>query len=346
MAYHTFQTLIVPALVTFVITLISTRFVVGYLTSSGITIDDKNKEKRVTLPTSGGIAVAFGIIVGILAYTFGGTFVFSPVVQISALFAVALSILLIALVGFLDDINIKAKKVMTTDLMDRKKGLEQWQKPLLTVVGALPLMAINAGVSVVAIPFLGSVDLGILYPLVVLPIAVVFVSNAFNLLGGYDGLQPGTALVASIGFLVYSVAFGNYIGALLSAVLFAALLAFLPFNAYRAKIIPGDSFTYAIGAIFVAIMAMGNAEAFGVIIFMPWIVEFFLHLRRRFNVTDVGIRQRDGTFRAPYGKKIYSLTHIVMNAKRATEQEIALYLSLVEAAFVLLGFALKLAGIL
>jgi UDP-N-acetylglucosamine--dolichyl-phosphate N-acetylglucosaminephosphotransferase len=346
MAYHTFQTLIVPAIVTFVITLISTRFVVGYLTSSGITIDDKNKEKRVTLPTSGGIAVAFGIIVGILAYTFGGTFVFSPVVQISALFAVALSILLIALVGFLDDINIKAKKVMTTDLMDRKKGLEQWQKPLLTVVGALPLMAINAGVSVVAIPFLGSVDLGILYPLVVLPIAVVFVSNAFNLLGGYDGLQPGTALVASIGFLVYSVAFGNYIGALLSAVLFAALLAFLPFNAYRAKIIPGDSFTYAIGAIFVAIMAMGNAEAFGVIIFMPWIVEFFLHLRRRFNVTDVGIRQRDGTFRAPYGKKIYSLTHIVMNAKRATEQEIALYLSLVEAAFVLLGFALKLAGIL
>jgi UDP-N-acetylglucosamine--dolichyl-phosphate N-acetylglucosaminephosphotransferase len=346
MAYHTFQTLIVPALVTFVITLISTRFVVGYLTSSGITIDDKNKEKRVTLPTSGGIAVAFGIIVGILVYTFGGTFVFSPVVQISALFAVALSILLIALVGFLDDINIKAKKVMTTDLMDRKKGLEQWQKPLLTVVGALPLMAINAGVSVVAIPFLGSVDLGILYPLVVLPIAVVFVSNAFNLLGGYDGLQPGTALVASIGFLVYSVAFGNYIGALLSAVLFAALLAFLPFNAYRAKIIPGDSFTYAIGAIFVAIMAMGNAEAFGVIIFMPWIVEFFLHLRRRFNVTDVGIRQRDGTFRAPYGKKIYSLTHIVMNAKRATEQEIALYLSLVEAAFVLLGFALKLAGIL
>jgi len=346
MAYHTFQTLIVPAIVTFVITLISTRFIIGYLTSSGITIDDKNKEKRVTLPTSGGIAVAFGIIVGILAYTFGGTFVFSPVVQISSLFAVALSILLIALVGFLDDINIKAKEVMTTDLMDRKKGLEQWQKPLLTVVGALPLMAINAGVSIVAIPFLGSVDLGILYPLVVLPIAVVFVSNAFNLLGGYDGLQPGTALVASIGFLVYSVAFGNYIGALLSAVLFAALLAFLPFNAYRAKIIPGDSFTYAIGAIFVAIMAMGNAEAFGVIIFMPWIVEFFLHLRRGFNVTDVGIRQRDGTFRAPYGKKIYSLTHMVMNAKRATEQEIALYLSLLEAAFVLLGFALKLAGIL
>ncbi|MDE1855566.1 MAG: hypothetical protein KGH57_04615 [Candidatus Micrarchaeota archaeon] len=346
MVYHTFQTLLVPALVSFIITLISTRFVIGYLASSGIEIDDKNKEKPVPLPTSGGIAVVFGIIVGALVYAFGGTFVFTPVVSISALFAVALSILLIALVGFLDDIHIKGRKVMTTDLMDKKLGLKQWQKPLLTVIGALPLMAINAGVSVVTVPFIGQVDLGILYPLVVLPLAVIFVSNAFNLLGGYDGLQPGTAIVASLGFLVYSVLFGTYTGALLSAILFASLLAFMPFNMYRAKIIPGDSFTYAIGAIFVAIMAMGNAEAFGVIIFFPWIVEFFLHLRRRFNVTDVGTRQRDGTFKAPYGRKIYSLTHIVMNAKRATEPEISLYLTLLELAFVLLGFGLKLAGFL
>lgn len=346
MVYHTFQTLLIPALVSFVITLISTRFVIGYLSSSGIMVDDKNKERRISLPTSGGIAVAFGIIVGILVYTFGGTFVFSPVVETSELFAVALSILLIALVGFLDDIHIKSQKVMTTDLMDKKKGLEQWQKPLLTVLGALPLIAINAGISVVTIPFIGQVDFGIIYPLIILPLAVIFVSNAFNLLGGYDGLQPGTALIASIGFVVYSVFFGNYMGALLSAILFASVLAFLPFNTYRARIMPGDSFTYAIGAIFVAIMAMGNAEAFGVIIFIPWIIEFFLHLRRKFHVTDVGTRQRDGTFKAPYGRRIYSLTHVLMNAKRVTEPEITLYLSIMEVLFVLLAFGLKLGGFL
>lgn len=346
MAYNTFLTLLVPALITFIITLVSTKFVIGYLTSSGIIIDDKNKEKSVPLPTSGGIAVAFGIIVGILVYAFGGTFIFTPVVQISDLFAVGLAILLIALVGFLDDIHIKARKVMTTDLLDKKQGLRQWQKPLLTVIGALPLMAINAGVSVVAVPFLGILDLGIAYPLVVLPLAVVFVSNAFNLLGGYDGLQTGTALIASIGFLIYSIFFGNYIGALLSAILFASVLAFLPFNTYRAKIMPGDSFTYAIGAIFVAIMAMGNAEDFGVILFIPWIIEFFLHLRKKFHTTDLGVRQRDGTFKAPYGRKIYSLTHLVMNLKRATEIDIALYLSLLEVVFVLLGFGLKLGGFL
>ena len=48
---------------------------------------------------------------------------------------------------------------------------------------------------------------------------------------------------------------------------------------------------------------------------MPWIIEFLLHLRRKFKVTDLGIRQKDGTFKAPYGRKIYSLTHLVMNIK-------------------------------
>ncbi len=341
MAYQTFQTVIIPALITFLVTVVSTRFIMGYLYSSGIIIEDKNKEKPVSLPGSVGIAVAFGIITGILVYSFGGNFVFKPVLSISDLFAVALSILLIALVGFLDDINVKSKKVMTTGLMDHKKGLEQWQKPLLTVLGALPLIAINAGVSTINLPLVGAVDFGILYPLIVIPLAVVFVSNAFNLLGGYDGLQPGMALIASLGFLVYSVFFGNYMGAFLSAVLAASLIAFLPFNMYRAKVIPGDSFTYAIGATFVAIMVMGQAEAFGFILFLPWTVEFFLHLRGRFKTTDIGIRQNDGTFKAPYGKKLYSLTHWVMNAGRFTEPQITAILCLVELGFVLIAFAMK-----
>jgi UDP-N-acetylglucosamine--dolichyl-phosphate N-acetylglucosaminephosphotransferase len=347
MAYHTFLTLIIPAIISFLVTVASTKFVIGYLYESGIVIEDKNKEKPVKLPGSGGIAVAFGIIVGILVYAFGGSFIsLSPVIIISNLLAVALSIVLIALVGFLDDINIKSQKVMTTDLMDTKKGLKQWQKPLLTIIGALPLIAINAGVSTVTIPLIGQVPLGIIYPLVVLPLAIVFVSNAFNLLGGFDGLQPGMALVATAGFLIYSLRFGNSIGTLLSAILFASLLAFLPFNAYKAKIIPGDSFTYAIGATFVAIMVMGSAESFGVVIFIPWILEFLLHLRKKFKVTDVGIRQKDGTFKAPYGKNIYSLTHWVMNRGRLTETKITVYLCLVEVVFVMLAFTLKLYALL
>jgi UDP-N-acetylglucosamine--dolichyl-phosphate N-acetylglucosaminephosphotransferase len=345
--FKTFQTVLVPGLIVFIVTLIATQFLVTYLYNAGIVAEDRNKGKAKLIAGSGGLAVAAGIVFGMLAYISGGSFnIFTPVINISQLLAVALSIMLIAMVGFLDDINVQRKRVKSTDRMDIRQGLKQWQKPLLTFVGALPLMAINAGVSTINIPFVGNVNFLIFYPLIIIPLAVIFVSNAVNLLGGFDGLQPGMTLVAGIGLLIYSIFFGTYMGTLLSSLMVAAILAFLPFNARNAKIIPGDSFTYAIGATMVAIMIMGHEEAFGVIIFIPWIIEFFLHLRRGFQVSDLGIRQGDGTLRPPYGKSIFSLTHVVMNIKKATEMDVTLYLCAFEAIFVILAFLLKFAGLL
>ena len=56
------------------------------------------------------MAFSFGIIIGILTYVFGGSFIFTPVLSIDDLLAVALSILMISLVGFLDDLNIRSEK--------------------------------------------------------------------------------------------------------------------------------------------------------------------------------------------------------------------------------------------
>jgi UDP-N-acetylglucosamine--dolichyl-phosphate N-acetylglucosaminephosphotransferase len=345
--YNTFQTIIIPGILAFVAAYLGISFLMRYLYSAGIVAEDRNKAKVVKLPSSAGLGFALGIVIGILVYTFGGSFVFKPVINISILLSVALSIILITLVGFLDDINVKQERVKSTGMMDIREGLKQWQKPILTVLGALPLMAIDAGVHMVELPFVGVVSLGLIYPLILLPLAIIFVSNSVNLLGGFDGLQPLMALVAALGLLAYNIIFGTYIGAFLSALLSAALLAMLPFNLYKAKVVPGDSFTYAVGATLVAIMVMGNSEAFGIIIFIPWIIEFLLHARKKFKVTDLGIRQRDGSFKAPYGKKIYSLTHLVMNLKKkATETDVAYYLTALEVLFVVLAFAMKLSGLL
>ena len=344
--YDAYLTILVPSAISFAVTIVATKFLMSYFYDAGVIAEDRNKKKPVKIPSSGGLAVAVGIIVGMLAYTFGARFIFTPALSVSRLLAVALSIILIALVGFIDDINVKATRVQATDIKDIRKGLKQWQKPLLTLLGALPLMAINAGVHSINIPFLGLVELGYFYPLIIIPLAVVFVSNSVNLLGGFDGLQPGTTLIASLGLLLYSMFYGNYIGLVLSALLFISILAFAPFNSYKARIIPGDSFTYTAGGTLVAIMVMGNAAIFGLIIFIPWIMEFLLHLRRRFNVTDLGIRQQDGTFKSPYGKKIYSLTHAVMNIKRMREYEVTAYLVGFEALFVIAGLALKASGML
>lgn len=347
--YHTYITLLVPSLLAFAITIVATRFIISYMLESGITGMDHNKGKRaITLPSSGGIAVAVGFTVGVLAYAFGGSFnLYVPVASLRYLFATVIAVLLVTIVGFLDDLNVSRKLVKTTDMMDTHRGLKQWQKPVLTLMGALPLMAINAGVSIVRLPFVGNVNFGIFYPLIIIPLAVIFTANAFNLLGGFDGIATGSGTLAALAMLVYSLIFGTYIGTLVSAILFATLVGFLVFNLYPAKIIPGDSYTYFVGVALVTDMILGNMESFGVIIFMPWIIEFFLHLRRKFKVKDLGIMQKDGTFKPPYGKKIYSITHIAMNVlKKPYEWKVSMFAWAIEAGFIAIAFALKLLSLL
>ncbi|MGC8586330.1 MAG: hypothetical protein ACP5K5_02180 [Candidatus Micrarchaeia archaeon] len=350
--YHTYLTIIIPTIVAFIVTVIALLFVKGYMLESGVVSIDHNKKNKPIVASSGGIAVAFGFATGLLTYIFGSSFpsveapFYTPVASLTYIYATILAVMLIAIGGLLDDINVKGKMEKTTGMRDIRKGLKQWQKPLLSLLGALPLMAINAGNAFVDVPFVGLVNFGIFYPLLIIPLAVIFAANAFNLLGGFDGIAGGSALVMIIGFLIYSLIYGSYYGTLISSISVAILVAFLIFNIYPAKIMPGDSFSYTVGAIIVVLMIMGNMEAFGVIVFMPWFVEFILHAIKKFDTTDLGILQPDGTFKPPYGKKIYSWTHLIMNIKRCKEWEVSFYMGIIEALFVALAFGLKFAHLL
>ncbi len=345
--YHTYLTILVPAIITVIATYGATVFLMRYLFDAGIFDEDGNKAKTIMLPCGLGLAVAFGITAGILTYTFGGSFIFRPVLGISQLLAVTLSITLIAMVGFLDDINVRVNRTRSTGAIQRHRmGLKKWQKFILPVIGALPLMAINAGVSVINLPFIGHVNFGIIYPLVIIPLAVIFAANSVNILGGFDGMQPGMGAVAALGLLLYSLVYGTYMGLFLSSLLFGACIVLFYFNRYPAKVISGDTFTFLLGGTILAIATVGNAEAFALIIFIPWIIEFFLHLRRKFDVTDLGVRQKDGTFRSPYGKRIYSWTHVFMNLRKMTELDMQNAMIMFELLFVVLAFAIKIAGFL
>ncbi len=340
---HSLLTVIIPSAIAFFVTFVAVKFTMWYMSECGVTSVDYNKEKKPTLPSSLGIATAFGFGMGLLVYVFGSSFSFYlPVASLGYLFATVLAVLLVSFVGFLDDINIKRKSQKTTGMLDTRVGLKQWHKPLLTLIGAVPLIAINAGVSTITIPVIGMVNFGIFYPLVIVPLAIIFGANAFNLLGGFNGIQTGMALIAALGLMLYSYAFGAYTALLLSSVFFAALLALFIFDFYPSRVYGGDSFSYFAGTAIVAIMIVGGIESFGIIIFIPWIVEFFLHARKRFDVTDLGKLQKDGTFRSPYGKKIYSWTHIAMNIKKMKEWEVSLFMFGIEALFIAAAFGLRL----
>ena len=340
--YHTFITIAIPMLITFVFTFGAIWFLMPYMLGAGITAVDMNKRGKPVLPCGMGTALSFGMAIGLLSYTFGASFgIYSPVAPLDDLFGAMLSMLLITGVGFIDDINVRASAGKATGIVSKRIGLKQWQKPILTLVGAIPLIAINAGISIIAIPFVGSVNFGIAYPLLIIPLAVVFAADAFNLLGGFNSISTASGLVVSVGMLVYSIFFGTYIGALLSGVLTAAMVAFAFFDNYPAKIIPGDGYTYGVGAAIVIAAILGNMEFFALVAFAPWLIEFLLHLKGGFDITDLGRRRSDGTFAAPYGKKVYSWTHLIMNAKHCKEWEVSAYMALITLAFVLSAFAVR-----
>ncbi|GAC1643883.1 MAG: hypothetical protein NVS9B15_00630 [Acidobacteriaceae bacterium] len=116
---------------------------------------------------------------------------------------------------------------------------------LICEVGAASF-AYAGGVRIGSFPYLGQ-DFGHLVSFVITVAFIVFVTNAFNLLDGMDGLAAGSALVST--FALAAAASLNHRNPILliTAGLAGVLLAFLRFNFNPATIFLGDSGSLFIG---------------------------------------------------------------------------------------------------
>jgi len=70
----------------------------------------------------------------------------------------------------------------------------------------------------------------------------------------------------------------------------------------------------------------------------PFIIEFLLKLRSRFMASCLGKLRKDGKLDPPYGKDIYSWTHIIMNFGTLTERQVTMILIAIQVIFGLLLF--------
>ncbi|MDD5417758.1 MAG: hypothetical protein PHW96_02610 [Candidatus Nanoarchaeia archaeon] len=335
-----FSFLVKPVLMTYVFAFFGSALVGWILINPymklmrwmGITGRDVHKKDDKEIPEMGGIVVIASFIFGLLIYTSLMTFVIKNINYHTEIFAVALSILSVALVGLFDDMIRK---------MGAKKGLKQWQKPLMSLVAAIPLVAISAGQSIMAVPIFGVINFGILFPLVIIPLIVIFVSNAINLLAGFNGLEAGMTLVACISMGIYGFVYNVPVVVAIMASICGAIIIFLLYNKYPAKIFPGDSFTYGVGATIAATMIVGNMERFGMIILIPWVIEFFLKLSSKFKSECYGKLNEDGTLSCSE-KRVGSLTHVVMKIGRFKEWQVSLILVLFEIVICLFAFMVSL----
>jgi UDP-N-acetylglucosamine--dolichyl-phosphate N-acetylglucosaminephosphotransferase len=313
-----------------------TPYFIRFLRDAGIVGFDLQKKNRPKLATSGGICVAFGVLAGLLTYIGLQTFIVGLEEWLFPLLAVTSSVLIVMFVGFLDDLNVKLNAEGTIEGRDIRIGLPQWLKPMLTLPAAIPLMAINAGRSTMAIPFVGPIDFGILYPLLLIPLGMVGASNAVNMLAGFNGLEAGMGIVYCLVLGVSALLNNITEGGVVFLVTFAALVGFIWYNRYPAKILPGDSMTYLLGSIVASGVIVGNMERSGLIVMLPFIIEFFLKLRVRFKASCLGKLREDGKLDPPYGKKIYSWTHLIMNLKPLTEKQVTIILILIQVFFSIL----------
>jgi len=198
-----------------------------------------------------------------------------------------------------------------------KRGLTQFQKFLLTIPIALPLMVINAPHTIMTLPPpLGPFDFGPVYPLLLVPVGVIGATNGFNLLAGYNGLEAGMGLIIFTTFGVAGLIVEKYWISLIAFIVSASLLAFLYFNWYPAKVFPGNSFTYSIGSMIAAIAILGDMERLAVWLFLLYFIEGLLYFKARAidkagDVQAFGISNEDGSLEMPY-EKIYDTTHFAI----------------------------------
>ena len=300
----------ISAVIAFLGTYFTTPRLINRLRIRGITGVDLHKKDHPRIPVMGGVTIAGGYFIGMLFLLA----VFNDLlIPISAS---ASSILMICMVGMIDDI---------LDLSRRTRVL-------LPMIAALPLMVAVSADRTMLIPFIGPIPLGILYPLIIVPIGVVAASNLTNMLGGLNGLEVGMGSIAVLSLIISSIISEKWICILVLTPMLGALLAFLPYNIYPSQVFPGNSGTYLVGAVTAGAVILGDMEMIGVITLLPYIVEFFVKALTLFRGECFGVLNPDGTLSPPNPRHMQSLTHIMMRYGRNTEKEIVTRFWLLEAA--------------
>ncbi len=317
------------AIVSFLIVWFLTPWLIKFLRKIGLVVKDMNKEDKPLIPISGGLVVMVGFFAGLMLFVFFRTFIPNGEGSLDAnslmlIFAASTTILIITFIGFFDDLLIKKDYGASI-------GLRQWQKPLLTLGAAVPLMVVGAGYSKIAVPFLGLLDLGLLYPLILIPLGVVGAANMVNMLGGFNGMETGMGLVYMGMLSAYAYVNGRTIASLIAGVAFFSLLAFYYYNKSPAKILPGDSLTYFLGGTLACVAILGNIERAALIVSIPFFIEFFLKSRKKFKAHSYGYC-KDNKICSLY-KKIYSIPHFFTRTGRFSEKQIVYFMIFIELVF-------------
>lgn len=306
--------------VSFAFTYLMTPWLIPRLVKAGIVGRDMNKSGNRKLPEMGGLAIVGGFVVGVLLAIALTTFNLIDVsMNLSFVLACLSTVLVMALIGIIDDLFLMSQRV----------------KALLPVFAALPLVAVKAGVTSMDLPVFGTVDFGLLYPLVLIPIAITGASNATNMLAGFNGLEAGLGIVMCSTVGLVSFMLGRTEATVVSFAMLGALLAFLRYNWNPARILIGDVGTLTVGAVVAGSVIIGNIEKVGVILIAPFFLELALKAKSGFKA-ESWCKVEGEKLVCPRKDMVFGMGRLVMYLRGGvSEQALVVALIAFEAVFAL-----------
>lgn len=251
--------LVAASAAAFLLTALSGKWVIPFLRKLkyGQTIREDgptwHNNKQGT-PVMGGIMFIFGIVVAAVVGALTMKLNHTATTGLNQLYLTAGVVMALAFgaLGFADD-YIKVVKKRNLGLTAKQKMAGQL---LISVVYLAVLYFGGSNSTILQIPFIGQMDIGLFYYPFMLFIIVGCV-NSVNLTDGVDGLCSSVTFVAAIGLMIISTILGVGEMNMLSGALAGGCLGFLCWNFHPAKVFMGDT-----GSLFLG--GMVTAIAFGV----------------------------------------------------------------------------------
>lgn len=327
--------ILVPIILSFFITIYSLPRWIKKAKEINLLWEDMNKKSKEKVAGSGGTIVLISFIISTLIYVAIKIFYFDSQEKIIEILALLNCVLLLGVVGIIDDL-----------FGWHKGGLSKRIRLLLCFIASIPLIVINAGTHMIDIPFYGLVNIGILYPLLIVPLAIAGTSTVFNFLAGFNGLEArqGIILIGSLSLVSYLI--GERWISIIGLILISSLIAFLFFNKYPAKVFPGNVLTYPVGGMIAIMAILGNFEKITLFFFIPYFIEMILKLRGNLKKHSFGKPKKDGSLELRYDK-IYSLNHIaiiigkkIKPSHKVYEKDVVLIVNIIQLLFIIVGFVI------
>jgi UDP-GlcNAc:undecaprenyl-phosphate/decaprenyl-phosphate GlcNAc-1-phosphate transferase len=183
---------------------------------------NSRKEHTLPIPTMGGIAIVGGMITALLLW-----FPFSNELgQVAFFFSIAALFGL----GIMDDLK---------DLSARYKFIVQIGLAILIALSGIRITSFDGLFGINELPVSAQYTFTIL--------AIVGITNAFNLIDGIDGLAGGLSFMSLVTLGLFLSISGDANTALIAFALAGAVMAFLYFNFNPAKIFMGDTGSLILG---------------------------------------------------------------------------------------------------